>query len=674
MIFRNRSLLTLLLSFLMAAPAMGQSPQRAQFSRLEVHADVRQKEMMGIGVGVGLQFDKYGYEIIRPDTISPRYLLLVRLIQENEQYLRAVPDAGDFMNPEGVFQDSIRLTLAKPSNTISFTEFFLPYFGMDLKAGSHRILLEVQVLDADTREKVGFRRQMIEFNKPETKLFRLEVNSLQVLETDVNGETWDYAILSVKDAHPDVFWELRRGGTKAFTGSRQKNTLVYKPDAAVDLSTWLTVSKGDLLRLSIFDFDRLTFNDLIGSVKLDPFSNPFESGRPQDLVFDRVQRIRIAPEIREVPQIDILSIRKRERVQVDGVTGIQLDVEYALPQSQPGIRYFLDLRQRLLGNLEALEMTRVVSGPAVEDRPAIFELLSKRGQLKLFVPAYDLAEKPDANDLSWMRIKAWGLLEDAAYQLWEREVEVREAYGTVPDLIWGQWKAEEAMQNDAHGLLLTCNYQVPALYVKNLEDLELAFSVDLKIDNKPLKVAQISNADLEEVPDLATGNSKGRVFLFVPYFKTAAGKPTLDLELDYLCQAISDEKTFEMGRFKVEQSLSVPGIVELEVRVPELVVRKSATGGVKPNLRWLVGVGDQVIYQSRMVWENYMPKWRQPEFARVLLSEKDELWVRVIQDRGEDGAFEMGTWSTNLETIANSKKTQRVKVGDLKKLMIEIRD
>ena len=102
---------------------------------------------------------------------------------------------------------------------------------------------------------------------PRIKL-KLEVKSILVSDTDQHGDTWDAWLFKFSASRPEVFWTTTLGGKSLNYSDYAMNSFTYSDPTGKD-NFLFSICKGDVFYISVYDFDQLSRNDLIGTQKFD---------------------------------------------------------------------------------------------------------------------------------------------------------------------------------------------------------------------------------------------------------------------------------------------------------------------------------------------------------------------------------------------------------------------
>lgn len=161
--------------------------------------------------------------------------LMMKAFLDNAFYLTITPMQKDSVNIKpalghnAVFAEekvSTKLKM-KPasddvkSGTITFS-WFVPYASLKLNAGEQDLAFSVLFYGKDGFNNVisgKYKTEKIAFQKPKTRTFEVQLDSLTVNTFDNNGELWDVSFSSKVDK-PDLKWTILLGDKEL--GSIQK--------------------------------------------------------------------------------------------------------------------------------------------------------------------------------------------------------------------------------------------------------------------------------------------------------------------------------------------------------------------------------------------------------------------------------------------------------------------
>jgi len=102
---------------------------------------------------------------------------------------------------------------------------------------------------------------------PRIKL-KVEVKSILVSDTDQHGDTWDAWLFKFSASRPEVFWTTTLAGKNLNYSDYTMNSFTYNDPTGKD-NLLFSICKGDVFYISVYDFDQLSRNDLIGTQKFD---------------------------------------------------------------------------------------------------------------------------------------------------------------------------------------------------------------------------------------------------------------------------------------------------------------------------------------------------------------------------------------------------------------------
>jgi hypothetical protein len=197
---------------------------------------------------------------------EPNYLILeVALLNEAGKPLPAHGDGSSF-NLKG-FAGAEKTELSASVRQKVSRTFFIPYYCLDLPAGSAKLQCTVRVSlkDSSLLEKPrmiavkGVNLQTVSIDKPGTTKLRMLCSGVRVSATD-HGKSWDFGLTGLPDPVFKVILDNAVQPDFVYTSTEMQNALSA---AWIDYSTVFFVSDGDPITLGIYDKDTL-IDDLIG--------------------------------------------------------------------------------------------------------------------------------------------------------------------------------------------------------------------------------------------------------------------------------------------------------------------------------------------------------------------------------------------------------------------------
>ncbi|MCB0507469.1 MAG: hypothetical protein KDD21_04120 [Bacteroidetes bacterium] len=138
---------------------------------------------------------------------------------------------------------------------------FIPYAALQLPKGKHTIKIKSELSGKDA---LGVFHQQKEekdniiFEKPETYLFTLNIDYIEVNELNTAGQAWDFAIFNT--SAPDVTVNVEVGNTSVFKANVNDTYMFSVGPKSRNIQ--FVISKNDKVVFRIYDAD-IMFNDFI---------------------------------------------------------------------------------------------------------------------------------------------------------------------------------------------------------------------------------------------------------------------------------------------------------------------------------------------------------------------------------------------------------------------------
>ncbi len=208
-----------------------------------------------------------------------------------------------------LFADSLKRPLAPLDSTTQYREkfyagfrfsepyapekifsCFVPYYVLDLPAGKRKIFLKVAAISikAEYKNKKGElekesipvfirgeRWKFFEFEKPETRKFRVCIGILEFLPYDAKGSPWDYGFFSGDKEKPDISVGIKTYEYRYFFPEAHNR---FYTDYSGHCSPWIIVGADDEISVQALDLDSLSPPDIAGSKR-------FRSEATRELTF-----------------------------------------------------------------------------------------------------------------------------------------------------------------------------------------------------------------------------------------------------------------------------------------------------------------------------------------------------------------------------------------------------
>lgn len=220
---------------------------------------------------LAIRFDaylKYSYnQLLQQGDSTDQYLVEVYL--KSDKLIAVTKGYGSYQDPEGKIRNSYALLLSNDVRLFSNITIFIPMAAIDMAADSQWVKPIFKVLDKQNRvisDNISTRAFSINF-PPKINL-HLSVKEIAVAETDFKNEFWDYFFVDTNVAKPEVCWSVLLASKKINGSPYTKNSYTYTNAEGKD-DVEFTISKDDIFYINVYDFDMLSFSDMVGSMRID---------------------------------------------------------------------------------------------------------------------------------------------------------------------------------------------------------------------------------------------------------------------------------------------------------------------------------------------------------------------------------------------------------------------
>lgn len=666
----------LLLAFIGWNGLWAQFPKGVLFSHSKVQPGLRLDGLRGIGV----QFDlDLSTRISLGDTNGYTFALTAWLFTAEGRPVGALPDATTYFHADGRFRDSTHIRAGDGQVRLAQETIFLPYHALALDPGLHQLELRLRLRNLKTGVLMDESMAIpIQFEMPALRLFRAQLNELEVYETDRLGDTWDPVVFSPRELYPDIEWLLRRGQDRIHLSDRGKNTLKYPVDPEKDQTRVFALAEGDSVYLVVHDHDLLGSSDVIGQLGLAPWTLATEAGHAYRPSFGRVKEFAVTLFALPLPRLRIQNLKVEEGFRQNGISGILLRFNYYNGNLPNGMQIRL-LPEFLNGNKRIQPLSiKVLSGPAVADGNQALELLRPLGDVEAFFPWYALGE----GYADRLQLKAVLQLDGRKFGLGSYEVLLNNTQGPPMDLGFGQWKIVPDSLGHVMGMRFSCEYQLAQGYFEALPRARFSLRPAIVGPNGPLPVEAMRvlfppNVALERgsLP-ISSDRDSAALDLFVPYHLLG--------HLDTGAQAFSvgyaglmkiGDAEYPIGSRSVNTTLVLPNLLDVQFQVKEISVKQERWMVNGPNLQWRLMIGDNEVYGSRTVFDQKNARWKANELAKLHVHPDD--WIRVevmhITQSGEPRF--LASWQGKISDLpTNGGKNGTLKPVGVKRILFRISD
>lgn len=652
--------------------------QSAEFKNAVALPDQVKDGLHGIAFKFDLSFAHEGKLIfVKPESYRD-YAVFCWLSDREGKLVPASTDAISYQGPNGHCRDSLMIRLGNSGKEFKDETMFIPYHAIALDEGERSLNYKLVVMEIKSGKILAESEVLnFAFNKPKTQLVRVGVQRILADSIDVDGEPWDFKFLNPRDIGPDMYWTLRRGKNTLLKSEKQRNQITYI-GGADDISSWCQISEGDLLYLSVLDFDLLGYSDQVGALELDVASDKVINHGVNEFYFGAVKSARIKVDAVDFNRIKIKELEINEAATDRGVSGIKVKLRYEIGEQIKDAQPILSLDFLSGTTIASPRMVRVVKGPAVPLGENSVELTGAVGDLELFLPHYAIpGELPEGK--TPLLLVTPGLMigeQFLDFQRLSRQV-IRPA-NPIQDLQFGQWKFSSTTQEGAGGLKVSLDYQFPGAYLEDLPKAkffltpqfggtygEIALE-DFDILGPNAKYWRKNRLELTE------GNRNGTLEMFIPFHRLKTAEKEGSLSAVYTCTMKEGDAVTNLGETSRQAVAEIPGLKILHFSVKETAAKKEHWMITDPNLFWVLIVGEDEVFRSPVVYNRKEAKWNDNIEAKIVATANDKVELRILHEGvsdEEDRVIE--TWKGGAELIPNKPKgATHLHTETLKRLIV----
>ena len=149
----------------------------------------------------------------------------------------------------------------------------IPLAAFNLEEGVHYVRLAFSARDNEGNEiTCNFKSDSFDLLIPPRTKLKLAVSSILVSDTDYRGEPWDDFVFKPNNAKPDVYWTTVLMDEKLNFPDYANNNYTYTDPDGLDNFDF-SICRGDIFYIKVYDFDIMSKDDFIGSIKVDMSNN-----------------------------------------------------------------------------------------------------------------------------------------------------------------------------------------------------------------------------------------------------------------------------------------------------------------------------------------------------------------------------------------------------------------
>ena len=201
------------------------------------------------------------------DTILKNSIFKIKTsVSENDEVIEPANGYKSVTDENG----DLEFTITLMGSEIEASKFdknvsqFIPYASLKLNEGVHTISVNAEITGKDA---TGFLHQQkiaktnIEFKKPATKNFTLNIDFIEVSTLNTNGKAWDYSLF--KTDAPDVGVNILVGNTSVYKNHVNDTYMFAVGPNSKNIQ--FTISENDKVAILVQDID-VMFDDFIAKL------------------------------------------------------------------------------------------------------------------------------------------------------------------------------------------------------------------------------------------------------------------------------------------------------------------------------------------------------------------------------------------------------------------------
>lgn len=233
---------------------------------------------------------KYSYnQLLQQGDSSDQYL--VDLYLKNDGYIPAAKGYGSFQDKEGYVHTGYKLLLSHDVKYFGSITLYIPLAAIKIADGAQVIKPVFKLTDQKQKAlHIDIAGEAFTITFPERINLRMQVREIQVEETDSKNEMWDYFFADTTNALPEVCWSVLLATRKINGSPHSKDSYAYHDSEGKD-DVEFAICRNDIFYINVYDFDMLSFSDLIGSMRVDMNNMKQFSGSSFTTKFGRVKKM-----------------------------------------------------------------------------------------------------------------------------------------------------------------------------------------------------------------------------------------------------------------------------------------------------------------------------------------------------------------------------------------------
>lgn len=583
------------------------------------------------------------------------YQATLQLANHNHTIIRAAPNVSTYTDLQGLFCNSITLPNTLRPRIDFLSQFFIPFYALDLPEGNHQLNYQIEV-HSPAKKVVGTPQTgSLAITIPPRTMIRVAMEHIKVKETAPNGGGWDLSIFSAKEKRPDLQWRIIRNGIATHQSIWVKNSFSYSGSANKDRCDWFFLSEGDQFDLEILDHDITSTSDRIGTFRCSP--STMETGQ-QSTQFESVEALVFNLETRIPPRIKLKDLRNSVSGRENGVSGFNIAFGFEIPHRSVDNQYTIEVQQECSPDSFSVPHLERSSGPASLQADGRYQLVSQKGEIKLFLPYHALCQREGVPPPLHFRII--GTVEGKAITLWEETLKIKYNVQNLNDLEFGQFKAGIANRQGQEGIRFSSEYSLPPGYLEAHPGANVQMVFGLEVDGIRIPTSTILLNDSSSSSNVISHQSnslKGAIDLFLPFSSLPSDLERAACDIGLECIMVEGDAFTSIGRFTAAIEVELPPIQEVSFRVSTLKLKKSVLRKEKPNVYWVAYVGQTLLYKASPTFGVYNASWGISANVQTVVAASDEISILLVHESTNGELIALGNWKGKLESLPQPGET-----------------
>lgn len=514
----------------------------------------------------------------------------------------------------------IRATAKEPGKKDNFTSF-IPFRRLNLSSGAHKlkIYLSVTSKNRDYLFK-NIAKTELSVIQPNLYIASLNVSNLKVKYGIYDSPNVFGRIFSKKNkgyGYPDLIWKIKSGNEVFYYSDISKNSF-----NAYDGGKTFKLAENDPLDIFVEDHDQLINNDLISEFRIPNKKGELEINQI-DYTNKDIEKMNFIFSKIKIPRVVCRNIQltKSSRMNVSGF-------DFIIDFDSTSLSSKLDIELNPFSIAENDEINYLNYFRIIENEELklpgqiILNQMSKKDRLSLFIPHYSLGQKSMlgfATETNGIKIDSYNNPE---------EINIAE----INDIKFDINNIGERKISGINGVLVTFNYNIPALYLTDLGVSGIELSSELFSEDKKSSFDRYYESVHTE--DQEYNTIRG----FIPFYKLAG----LDHELKcvaILSAAIKSNRR-AIGKNEKTFTITIPPFSSVIYNTAFIKCKNID----EPKLFIRIKHHDEVINLSETVNVNKKIALTGDYSARFSAHPEDDIVVEIVGLTSYETETVLGSW------------------------------